>query len=295
MHPGFPPPPPQHIQPPPHQIQPPPPHQLPQPPPPSTSSLDVKGQDPQSLDMSDTPVCTPLSFTSCHISDDLIIQAIAKSFGVHPLIMSESQLAAQNDREDLAVGSSGLISGRDQNITEASLPRDPAAWFSISIPTATAGAPSQSISKLTIWLPKDRKMVNRIIDVYFSHLNVHRPVFFRSDFESRLNSLYDMQNIQHDPGYVCSIYLVLALGTLSDLNHKATLVDNGVKSPGDTPISTKKLLPIEWPEHYEFFERALAVKPHLRVTISSLQALILLQWYLYTEVSSSHPQKFVAF
>lgn len=199
--------------------------------------------------------------------------------------MSESQLAAQNDKEDLAVGSSGLTSGRDQNITEASPPRDPNAWFSISVSTSNAGAPSPSVSKLTIWLPKDRKMVNRIVDVYFTHLNIHRPVFFRSDFERRLSSLYDAENIQHDPGYVCSMYLILALGTLSELNHKATLVDNGLKSPSDTPISTKKLLPNEWPEHYEFFERALAVKPHLRVTITSLQALILLQGYLYTEVS----------
>ncbi|KAH0833134.1 hypothetical protein J3R83DRAFT_12131 [Lanmaoa asiatica] len=253
MHPGFPPPPPQHIQPPPHQIQPP-------------------------------PIRYSLLLTNFHLHQlPSRSRAIAKSFGVHPLIMSESQLAAQNDREDLAVGSNGLSSGRDQNITEASPPRDPSAWFSISILTSNAGVPSSSVSKLTIWLPKDRKMVNRIVDVYFSHLNIHRPVFFRSDFERRLNSLYDMENIQHDPGYVCSIYLILALGTLSELNHKATLVDNGLKSPSDTPISTKKLLPIEWPEHYEFFERALAVKPHLRVTITSLQALILLQWYLYTE------------
>jgi hypothetical protein len=43
-------------------------------------------------------------------------------------------------------------------------------------------------------------------------------------------------------------------------------------------------MPSEWPEHEDFFQRALAVKPELRVTISSLQALILLHWYLYTEV-----------
>lgn len=198
--------------------------------------------------------------------------------------MSESQLAAQNDREDLAVGSNGLSSGRDQNITETSPPRDPTVWFSVSVPTAVNGVPSPVASKLTIWLPKDREMVNTIVDVYFNHLNLHRPVFFRSDFERRLTALYDMDSTQHDPGFVCSMYLILALGTLSELNHKATLVDNAIKSPGTTPISTKKLMPSGWPEHYEFFERALAVKPHLRVTITSLQALLLLHWYLYTEV-----------
>ncbi|KAG9315092.1 hypothetical protein JVU11DRAFT_4204 [Chiua virens] len=255
MHPGFPPPPPQHMHPPPQPILHPSPHQVPPPPPPPPphpSNAEVKGQDPQSLDMSDTP-------------------AIAKSFGVHPLIMGESQLAAQNDREDLAVGSNGLNSGRDQYITDACVPRNASAWFSIHISTPNPGAPSQGVSKFIIWLPKDRKMVNRIVDVYFSHLNFHRPVFFRSDFERRLNALYDAENPQHDPGFICSMYFILALGTLSELNHKATIVDNGVKSPTDSPISTKKLLPNEWPEHYEFFERALAVKPHLRVTITSLQ------------------------
>jgi len=46
----------------------------------------------------------------------------------------------------------------------------------------------------------------------------------------------------------------------------------------------KQLMPSDWPEHDELFERALTVKPDLHVTISSLQALILLHWYLYTEV-----------
>ncbi|KAI9066113.1 hypothetical protein FKP32DRAFT_1589993 [Trametes sanguinea] len=48
-------------------------------------------------------------------------------------------------------------------------------------------------------------------------------------------------------------------------------------------------MPPDWPEHEEFFQFALAVKPDLRVTVSSLQALILLHWYLYTEVSAGSP------
>lgn len=260
MHPGFPPPHPQPIPGPPHQISPP---SAPSHPPPPISSQEVKGQDPQSLDMSNT-------------------RAIAKSFGVNPLIVSESQLANANDKEDLAVGSGGLTSGRDQGINEASPPRDPAKWIKRTALTVPVGSPSVT-STLAFWLPKDRKMVNRIVEVYFTQLNTHRPVFFRSDFETRLNALYDDKNVQHDPGFVCSTYLILALGTLSDLNHRVSLIDSGTKAPGDSPILAKNLLSSDWPEYYEFFERALAVKPHLRVTISSLQALILLQWYLYTE------------
>ncbi|KIK25070.1 hypothetical protein PISMIDRAFT_677624 [Pisolithus microcarpus 441] len=258
MHPGFPPPHPQPI--PTHQISSP---AAPSHPPPPISSQEVKGQDPQSLDMSDT-------------------RAIAKSFGVNPLIVSESQLANANDKEDLAVGSGGLTSGRDQGINETS-PRDPTKWLKRTAVTIPVGSSSSVPSTLAFWLPKDRKMVNRIVDVYFTQLNTHRPVFFRSDFEVRIGALYDDKSVQHDPGFVCSAYLILALGTLSDLNHKATPVDNGPKAPGDSPILTKELLSSDWPEHYEFFERALAVKPHLRVSITSLQALILLQWYLYTE------------
>ena len=46
-----------------------------------------------------------------------------------------------------------------------------------------------------------------------------------------------------------------------------------------------KIISLDWPDHDEFFRRALGVKPYLKVAISSLQALILLHWYLYTEVS----------
>jgi hypothetical protein len=63
------------------------------------------------------------------------------------------------------------------------------------------------------------------------------------------------------------VYLILALGTLSELNHRVV-----------------KLEPIGL--HDKFTGRALAVKPDLHVTISSLQALILQHWYLYTEVSN---------
>ncbi|KAG1843956.1 fungal-specific transcription factor domain-containing protein [Suillus subalutaceus] len=273
IHPGFPPPPPQHMQAPP-QVQPQPqpqpqqpqqPHPVPPPVIAATANVEVKGQDPQSLDMSTT-------------------RALAKSFGVHPLIVNDSHLGS-GDKEDLAVGSNGLSSGRDRGITEQSIPRDLTKWISISVATSnTGGSSTISTSALTmLWMPKDRSLANRIVDVYFNHLNVHRPVFFRSDFEHKLNALYDGENVQHDPGFICSMYLILALGTLSELNHQGSIIDKDKKTPSDSPINTKKLLPAIWPEHDEFFERALAVKPHLRVTISSLQALLLLHWYLYTE------------
>lgn len=252
MHPGFPPPHPQHMPAPPHQIPPP----TPLPPLP-----EVKGQDPQSLDMSDT-------------------RSIAKSFGVHPHIVNESQFPNVNDREDLAVGSGGLTSGRDQNISESTVPHDPSKWTSASLAINSSDLPG---SKITVWLPKDRKMVNKIVDIYFTRLNIHRPVFFRSDFDIHLNALYDGKNVQHDPGFMCSMYFILALGTLSELNHKASVMDDAPKAPSGSPILTKRLLSVDWPEYYDFFERALVVKPHLRVTVSSLQALILLHWYLYTE------------
>lgn len=143
-----------------------------------------------------------------------------------------------------------------------------------------------------VWLPKDRKMVQHIVGVYFTRLNVHRPVFTRKEFERVLDAAYTGEEIggesapeyQLDPGFVCSLYLVLALGTLSELNHRAVQAEGDSDADVGGPISAKQLMPVDWPEHGEFFERALSVKPDLRVTISSLQALVLLHWYLYTEV-----------
>ncbi|CAK5268770.1 unnamed protein product [Mycena citricolor] len=238
-----------------------------QPSPPRTVIPDIKGQDPHSNDLSNT-------------------QALAKNFGVSADIVSVIA-SNQVDREDLAVGSSGLTSGRDRTIHETSIPRDPAHWVTVTVrrgsnafvnPPHIATVIPHQVASIDIWLPKDRKMVNVIVGIYFARLNIHRPVFARRDFDKAVDDLYIGHSLQqHDPGFLCSFYLVLALGTLSDLNNRS-----------GTEIHTKellikKLMPADWPEHDEFFERALSVKPDLRVTISSLQALILLHWYLYTE------------
>ncbi|KAG6900586.1 hypothetical protein C0993_008304 [Termitomyces sp. T159_Od127] len=225
-------------------------------------------------------------------------EALAKNFGVSAAIVNAFRLSPNADREDLAVGSNGLSSGRDRGYHEGAEPRDPKQWVRLSVrrnshasaPSLDLPAPSQADPSVEIWLPKERAMVQHIVKGYFDRLNVHRPVFVRKDFEKTLNSLYDGLVISHDPGYVCSLYLVLALGTLSELNHRAA--DASITAtPGDSqylgPPVAKKLMP-NWPEHDEFFGRALSVKPDLRVTISSLQALILLHWYLYTEVCSYH-------
>lgn len=223
------------------------------------SSHDIKGQDPLSRDISDA-------------------QAMVKSFGVDMEIVAGVKLPAR-DKEDLAVGSGGLISQRDQGIAG---PRDPSKWAQLAM--HRENAPTQTI---TVWLPKDREMVRRIVDVYFKRLDFHRPVILRPYFEHILDLLYDRQPVVNDPGYVCSIYLILALGTLSELNARSNAVDKDTLQSPTSPSASKKLMPPDWPEHEEFFERALAVKPDLRVTLSSLQALILLHWYLYTEVSFS--------
>ncbi|KAG6909994.1 hypothetical protein DXG01_013994 [Tephrocybe rancida] len=299
IHPSFQPPPPGYMGPPPpgHPGGPPPPTQQQPPPPPPTaapipppitaqatvqvsptrdSSSTNKGQDPDGNDMSNT-------------------EALAKNFGVSAAIVNGLKLSPGTvDKEDLAVGSSGLSSGRDRDfINEGSVPRDSSLWLrvlvrrnsSASAPnTLELPAPPAIGPAVEVWLPKDRTMMQHIVDGYFTRLNVHRPVFERKVFEKTLNNLYDGHTVSHDPGYVCSLYLVLALGTLSDLNQRAGAAN--VDASGDAQhfgsAVAQKLLP-NWPEHDEFFGRALAVKPDLRVTISSLQALILLHWYLYTE------------
>ncbi|KAG6873227.1 hypothetical protein C0995_001245 [Termitomyces sp. Mi166 len=274
LHPSFQPPPPGYMPPPPA-------HPPPPPPPPITAAATqvlpshTKGTDPDGNDMSNT-------------------EALAKNFGVSAAIVNDLRLrlSPTTDKEDLAVGSHGLSSGRDRGYHEGAIPRDPAEWVRLLVrrnSTADPGlelpAPGDKSPSIDVWLPKDRKMVQHIVDGYFTRLHVHRPVFVRKDFEKTLNSLYEGLVVSHDPGYLCSLYLVLALGTLSELNHRASAADLNATSGDSQHLGSavaKKFMP-NWPEHDEFFGRALSVKPDLRVTISSLQALILLHWYLYTE------------
>ncbi|KAJ3499197.1 hypothetical protein NMY22_g19533 [Coprinellus aureogranulatus] len=220
-------------------------------------------------------------------------EALAKNFGVSAAIVNNI-LDNGPDREDLAVGSNGLTSGRDRTIEYVVAPRDASQWIEVSIRRNAPASPNTlSINRpvytsptVSVWLPKDREMTTHIVDTYFTHLNLHRPVFQRNEFAKILNEYYDGTAAAYDPGHICSIYLILALGTLSDLNHRAVRAE--LENKGEViehlgPEMAKKLMPASWPQHDEFFERALAVKPDLRVTISSLQALILLHWYLYTE------------
>jgi hypothetical protein len=199
------------------------------------------------------------------------------------------------DNEDLAVGSGGLTSGRDRRINEASLLRDSSRWISVNLPrnrieptTAPMSPPQPSIK---IWLPKDRKMVNHIVNVYFSRLNYNRPALDQADFERNLNALYDGHiTVHHDQGFICMLYLVLALGTLNEVNHRANKMDKDGDTPASSPTLKKKIMPDGWPEHGEFFQWGLFYKPDIQATISALQALILLHWYLYTEVcAQQHP------
>ena len=136
-------------------------------------------------------------------------------------------------------------------------------------------------------LPRDREMVKHVIDAYFERLNPHRPIFLRHDFERTLEELYDGKAQHHDPGFLCGMYLVFGLGTLSELNHRVFERD-GARDNSDQIPPVKELMGSGWPKHEEFFNCALLVKPDLRVTVSSLQALILLHWFLYTEVLFIH-------
>ncbi|KAF9007651.1 hypothetical protein BDQ17DRAFT_1351073 [Cyathus striatus] len=263
-------------------------------PPPGTPYSMPPGVPPLAQTVSQRPVLPPAKGTDPNGNDLSNPESLAKNFGVLPSIIKDLNLAPDvNDKEDFTVGSSGLSSGRDRSIGESTLPRHASHWVPISVrrnSTASApntialSAPVNNQTAVEVWLPKDRNMVDYIVDVYFTRLNIHRPTFARKTFQKSLNDLYEGRTIAHDPGFVCSVYLILALGTLSELNHRAVKAD--VENKGDMHLGSvmaKKLMSQDWPEHDEFFELALSIKPDLRVTISSLQALILLHWYLYTE------------
>ena len=296
LHPAFqpgapyPPPPVMHQHPPPpdQQHQQPQPQSGPPPPPPQPQPIaspvmrsvapPTKGTDPNGHDMSSA-------------------QALAKAFGVSEDITSGLKL--DGAIEELPVDPNALPK------LQVHGPRDKALWISVSIRRNPAsGSASNTLSlygpvskspKIDIWLPKDRVFAKHIVEVYFSRLNFHRPVYFRKDFDKILDNLYDASTSAYDPGHLSSVYLIFALGTLSELNELAHSQPQTDGHLGST--LAKKLMP-DWPSHDEFFERALAIKPDLRVSITSLQALILLHWYLYIEVcplisqSVSHPDIF---
>ena len=259
---------------------PPPPEQGPrvsQPPTPMSPPImrtvaDTKGTDPNGHDMSSA-------------------RALAQNFGVSPAITSGLKLDAASEDISVAPGALPKI--------EAPNARDSSQWITISVHrNVPSGSASNTLSlygpvsrspTVDVWLPENRKMAQLILEIYFSRLNLHRPVFSRKDFEKILNDLYEGATEFHDPGNVLSIYLVFALGTLSELNHRAVKADldnNKSDNMQLGPEAAKKLMPPDWPAHDEFFGRALAIKADLRVSISSLQALILLHWYLYIEVSN---------
>lgn len=201
-------------------------------------------------------------------------QSLAKIFGVSSSIVNNLKLAPTPvDREDLAVGSHGLSSGRDRGIMFTG---DPVRWEPVKVTV-------DGESGFEVSLPRDRDMVKRVVDAYFERLNSHRPIFLRHDFERTLEELYDGKSQHHDPGFLCSMYLIFGLGTLSELNHRV-FERGGARETSDQIPPARELMGNGWPKYEDFFNCALLVKPDLRVTVSSLQALILLHWYLYTEV-----------
>ncbi|EJD49039.1 hypothetical protein AURDEDRAFT_112760 [Auricularia subglabra TFB-10046 SS5] len=215
---------------------------------------DIKGQDPKNNDLSN-PKTMVESF-------DLTIPAGW---------FDSAESSHASDREDTSISVEAMQRA----------PRRPDIWQEVKVhhnyTSPSIGSPS------FIYLPKDRAAVRQVVNAYFKHLNFHRPVFTKRDFDEKLEHLYSGASL-HDPGFMCSVYLILALGSLCELNHelfrqtKAALLTRD-----ETRTVIDKSYRHDWIRVDEFFDRALSIKPDLRVTISSLQAMILLQWYLYIE------------
>lgn len=221
----------------------------------SANQRDIKGQDPNNNDLSNA-------------------KTMVEGFGVKvPNAWYESSKASStSDRED------NNIHVSLDSLQRA--PRRPELWQEVKIHHPY---PSSVQTPSFIYLPADRAAVSSVVDAYFVRLNWHRPVFVKQDFEERLDHLYS-GGMMHDPGFICSVYLILALGSLCELNHELFRQDHtNVLTKEQTRSMIDKGYRPNWPKVEELFERALAIKPDLRVTISSLQAMILLQWYLYIE------------
>lgn len=157
-------------------------------------------------------------------------------------------------------------------------PKNAAAWLETPIPLAA------SESAQAFVLPRDRDVLDNVLTVYFTELNVYRPIFDEVELREKIDVLYatvapeaelrqtvatsKYPDIAEDAGFLASVYLALALGSLCVENrrrHEAKQVEEN------------------WPSPEEFYDYALALKPYLRNTLPTLQALLALHWYLYVE------------
>jgi hypothetical protein len=153
---------------------------------------DIKGGDPGYHDMSNPRVCL-------YVRDNIFLLTCAL---VHDLKLGPQLL----DKEDIAVGSHGLISGRDAS--EAAFQHDVNKWVLIPMRNSTISSPNAAgyAPPLSVFLPKDRELAQYIANIYFERLNSHRPVFLRDEFElnSTRASRSNMIQASHAPCILCS-------------------------------------------------------------------------------------------
>lgn len=171
-------------------------------------------------------------------------------------------------------------------ITPLSKPHDPASWSDIPIPRNRSHQEQRAFV-----LPRDQAVAQQVLTVYFAEFNPYRPIFDEIDMREKIDFLYAVsspdpdiraramadgategskfKDVVDDSGFLCSVYLVLAMGTLAILNKR---------------IQLSETVHEVWPSHEELYDHALGLRPDLQNSITTLQALCALHWYLYTEV-----------
>lgn len=77
------------------------------------------------------------------------------------------------------------------------------------------------------------------------------------------------KDVLDDSGFLCSVYLVFAIGTLFLFNKR---------------IHGAERMDEIWPSYEEFYDHAIVLRPDLQSSLTTLQALCALHWYLSTEV-----------
>ncbi|KAH9013937.1 hypothetical protein EDB84DRAFT_1531163 [Lactarius hengduanensis] len=97
--------------------------------------------------------------------------------------ISSSDPTQPLDKEDTAVGSHDLISGRDNIAAESAFPHDANKWVLVPMRRDSVASSPSAPGPTHAFLPKDRDMVQHIVHIYFERLNFHRPVFSRHEIE----------------------------------------------------------------------------------------------------------------
>ncbi|KAF8317098.1 hypothetical protein DL93DRAFT_2154390 [Clavulina sp. PMI_390] len=240
---------------------------------PAAKDTNGKGTDPMANDLTNTPGLVKAFVIGQGFAKDAKQGVLISYCYERPhLCLIHHSLLGEIPSQDIL----GSIPERRTGVVK----RNPTVWNATALPRSGTQQP--------LHLPLDREVGGHMLTQYFQNLNPYRPIVDEVEFYAKLEVLYSSispdaavrasvasskyADVVEDSGFLCTVYLLYALGTLHVYHMRI--------HEGD---SSQAIAEPTWPTSEEFYDSALALKPELQNTVSTLQALLVLYWYLFTE------------